>query len=78
MGELREHRSLPRIEPTSFGRDYHLVKAGIPETERERYLISINEIAAFYRRKKRETSFALLSQSRGGFFVRSACAITWR
>ena len=52
MGELREHRSLPRIEPTSFGRDYHLVKAGIPETERERYLISINEIAAFYRRKK--------------------------
>ncbi len=66
MGELREHRSLPRIEPTSFGRDYHLVKAGIPETERERYLISINEIAAFYRREK--TSFALLSQSRGGFF----------
>ena len=48
MGELREHRSLPRIEPTSFGRDYYLVKARILASERDRYLISMNEIAAFY------------------------------
>ena len=66
MEELKKYRSLPGIELTVFGRDYYLVKARILASERDRYLISMNEIAAFYRRKK--TSFALLSQSRGGFF----------
>ena len=48
MEELKKYRSLPGIELTSFGRDYYLVKARILESERERYLISMNEIAAFY------------------------------
>ena len=50
MEELKKYRSLPGIELTVFGRDYYLVKAGILASERDRYLISMNEIAAFYRR----------------------------
>ena len=48
MEELKKYRSLPGIELTVFGRDYYLVKARILASERDRYLISMNEIAAFY------------------------------
>ena len=48
MEELKKYRSLPGSELTVFGRDYYLVKARILASERDRYLISMNEIAAFY------------------------------
>ena len=48
MEDRKKYRSLPGIEMTSFGQEYYLVKARKLSAERDKYLISMNEIAAFY------------------------------
>ena len=46
--EEKKYRSLPGIVMTSFGSEYYLVKARKLSADRDKYLISMNEIAAFY------------------------------
>ena len=48
MEDRKKYRSLPGIEMTSFGQEYYLVKARKLSAERDKYLISMNEIATFY------------------------------
>lgn len=43
-----KYRSLPGIVMTAFGKEYYLVRALKLPADRDRYLISMNEVAAFY------------------------------
>ena len=46
--EQKKYRPLPGIVMTRFGSEYYLVKARKISADRSQYLISMNEIAAFY------------------------------